>query len=401
MQKILKGILILITVSTLLLTTACSQQAAAGKGQVAGTPEADAAGSHEPDGAELDKSAEPETEPDGTVPESEGTHETGSSEPGKTETGSINESETSEAAESAGGEDTGSEEETQSEPEITIEDTNVAMSDSTSEETKYSKTSAPGINEEKNGDAVIDYSNTSDGYVMVKFTTSTSNRLKALVEGPTTQYQYDLQPKEWAALPLSDGDGTYKIGIYENVRGTSYAQVLVKSINVELTDEFAPFLRSNQYVDFESAPETILKAEDLCDGVEDNLDKVEKVYDYVVTNFTYDYDLAASVASGYVPDLDKVLSKKKGICLDYAGIMTGMLRSQNVPCKLVVGYTGTAYHAWISVWTEETGWIENTIYFDGETWQRMDPTFASTGKQSEKTMQYIGDGKNYVAKYFY
>ena len=34
--------------------------------------------------------------------------------------------------------------------------------------------------------------------------------------------------------------------------------------------------------------------------------------------------------------------------------MTGMLRSQGIPSKLVVGYAGTAYHAWISVWTEET-----------------------------------------------
>ena len=81
--------------------------------------------------------------------------------------------------------------------------------------------------------------------------------------------------------------------------------------------------------------------------------------------------------------------------------MTGMLRSQGVPCKLVVGYAGTAYHAWISVWTEDTGWIDGVIFFDGAVWQRLDPTFASYDNQSDAIMEYIGDGTNYSEKYFY
>ena len=115
-------------------------------------------------------------------------------------------------------------------------------------------------------------------------------------------------------------------------------------------------------------------------------------------------DLAATVQSGYLPVLDEVLAKGKGICFDYAALMTAMLRSQGVPCKLVTGYVGTskpAYHAWISVWSQETGWVDGAIYFDGAVWQRMDPTFASSGSGSEEIVQYIGDGKNYSVKYFY
>ena len=118
-------------------------------------------------------------------------------------------------------------------------------------------------------------------------------------------------------------------------------------------------------------------------------------------NITYDKQLAANVKSGYLPVLDTVLTKKTGICFDYAALMAGMLRSQGIPCKLVVGYAGSAYHAWINVWTEENGWVEGVIYFDGTSWQRMDPTFASTGKESASIMKYIGDGKNYSAKYLY
>ena len=57
----------------------------------------------------------------------------------------------------------------------------------------------------------------------------------------------------------------------------------------------------------------------------------------MVNNITYDTELAETVKSGYLPVLDKVLESKKGICFDYAALMTGMLRSQSVPCKLVVG----------------------------------------------------------------
>ncbi len=131
---------------------------------------------------------------------------------------------------------------------------------------------------------------------------------------------------------------------------------------------------------------------------------LRKVYDFVVSHLTYDTALAQSVQSGYLPDLDKLLAGGKGICFDYAALMTAMLRSQGVPCKLVVGYVGAqdpAYHAWISVWTESDGWVDGAIYFDGAVWQRMDPTFASSGKGSQAIMQYIGDGSNYSERYLY
>ena len=81
--------------------------------------------------------------------------------------------------------------------------------------------------------------------------------------------------------------------------------------------------------------------------------------------------------------------------------MTAMLRSRGIPCKLVVGYSGKAYHAWINTYTNEGGWVDSVIYFDGTSWKLMDPTYASTGRQSDAIMKYIGNGANYKAKYLY
>lgn len=289
--------------------------------------------------------------------------------------------------------------------EINIEDEAVALSSSPAAVPENVKkegvVEAPGIKEKKNSKVVIDYSNTENGYVMIKFSANTNKKLKSQVKGPTSVYTYTLKQGEWEVFPLSDGNGKYQVSVFENVKDTKYAVAGSVSFDVKLKDEFAPYIIPNQYVDYSDAVNTIEKAKELTKDITDPLEKVKTVYDFVVKNFTYDKEKAATVKSGYLPVLDSVLEAKKGICFDYAALMTGMLRSQGVPCKLVVGYAGTAYHAWISVWTEKTGWIDATIYFDGEAWHRMDPTFASSAKQSEEIMKYIGDGSNYTEKYIY
>lgn len=260
---------------------------------------------------------------------------------------------------------------------------------------------ASGTLVKKTAKATIDYSNTGDGYVMVNYTAATTKKLKVQVKGPTTTYTYNLNQGQWTVFPLSDGNGTYTVKVFENTTGNKYSAVSSVDVNVTLKDEFAPFLRPNQYVDFTAESKIVAKAAELTAGKTTNLEKVAAIYDYVIKNTTYDKEKAATVAAGYLPVLDTVLETKKGICFDYAALMTGMLRSQGIPCKLVIGYAGTVYHAWINVWNEEAGWVDAAVYFNGTTWQRMDPTYASTSKQSAEVMAFIGDSNNYTTKYIY
>ena len=257
-----------------------------------------------------------------------------------------------------------------------------------------------GTLEARCDDAVIDYSHTEDGYVMARYLSPTEKRLKLRIIGPATTYTYNLPVDEWTVFPLSDGNGTYTAVVYINTRDNKYATVMTAEFSVELKDEFAPFLRPNQYVDYSNAPESVKKGAELCAGVEEPLEKVATVYDFVVSTLVYDEEKAATVKSGYLPVLDEVLAEERGICFDYAALMTAMLRSQEVPCKLVVGYAGDIYHAWISVWTEHNGWVDGAIFFDGHAWKRMDPTFASYGARSTEIMDFIENG-HYTVKYLY
>ncbi len=251
-----------------------------------------------------------------------------------------------------------------------------------------------------NGRATIDASNTSNGYVMIKYTGGQS-RIKIQIAKSTT-YTYDLNARNtYEVFPFTEGNGTYSIKIFENVSGNQYAQVMSQNISVSLADEFAPFLTPNQYVNFSNGSAAVNKGAELAASAADEIGVVTNVYNYVINNITYDTAKAASVQSGYLPNVDQVLDQKTGICFDYAALMTAMLRSQDIPTKLVIGYSGGLYHAWVNVYIDNIGWVDNFIYFDGHNWSLMDPTFASSGGQSESIKQYIGNGSNYQAKYTY
>lgn len=251
-----------------------------------------------------------------------------------------------------------------------------------------------------NGRATIDASNTSNGYVMIKYTGGQS-RIKIQIAKSTT-YAYDLNARDaYEVFPFTEGNGTYSIKIFENVSGNQYAQVMSQNISVSLADEFAPFLTPNQYVNFSNGSAAVNKGAELAASAADEIGVVTNVYNYVINNITYDTAKAASVQSGYLPNVDQVLAQKTGICFDYAALMTAMLRSQDIPTKLVIGYSGGLYHAWVNVYIDNIGWVDNFIYFDGHNWSLMDPTFASSGGQSESIKQYIGNGSNYQAKYTY
>lgn len=125
-----------------------------------------------------------------------------------------------------------------------------------------------------------------------------------------------------------------------------------------------------------------------------------KAINYVTANITYDTEEAENVESGYIPDPDEVLRTKRGICLDYASLLCAMLRSQRIPTQLEVGYAGTVYHAWLSVYIDNIGWINGMIRFDGRDWTIMDPTFAANSAE-KKLRKFLGDSSNYQTKYTY
>lgn len=248
--------------------------------------------------------------------------------------------------------------------------------------------------------AEIDASNSNEGYVMVKYNGKNPKVKLQITGSDSVTYTYNLQNGGYETFPLSAGSGNYKIAVYENVTGNQYSTALSKDIPVQITNVFGANLYPNQYVDFSSNSKVVDKAMILSDHCASDIEVVTKIYNFVTSSITYDHNKAATVQSGYTSDVDSILFSGTGICLDYAAVMTSMLRSQNIPTRLEVGYAGSAYHAWISTYITDVGWINGIIRFDGQSWSLMDPTFAANTSEAA-LKSFIGNGSNYQTKYVY
>lgn len=252
--------------------------------------------------------------------------------------------------------------------------------------------------------AEIDYGHANDGYVSARWFGTDDARVVFKIVGPqevpgedadTGSIQdlvaskhlsgrvYDV-PLDGTPVtaPLTDGPGTYLIGIYRNKSGNVYSRVMAMELDIGELFGDSVFLAPNGYVAYSDDGPVAEKARDLCDGLDSDVHKIEAVYQYVRSHVGYDGGKAKSVRSGYLSDPEATLETGKGICIDFAVLSAAMLRLEGVPCKVIVGYAGDTYHAWIEAW-------------DGESWVMRDPTFAAS-LSDWSLRRYIGDGSSYV-----
>lgn len=261
---------------------------------------------------------------------------------------------------------------------------------------------SPGTSTLTAENITIDISSAAKGYLAISCTAGDDKKRKFRITPPNdVVYTYDL-PSDGAVcyFPLSCGDGTYRLSVYENVEGSMYAAVLDKTIEVTLDSPYLPFLYPNTEVWFTRDSKAVTVAEETVAPADSDLDAISEIYDYVITHVSYDWDEAENVQSGYIPDVDEVLSTGKGICVDFSALMAAMLRSQRIPTRVEVGYAGDVYHAWVSTYIEDVGWVNGIIRFDGTDWSLMDATLATT--ESERVYRnFISDAGNYKALYLY
>lgn len=248
-------------------------------------------------------------------------------------------------------------------------------------------------------DLSIDFTNAAEGYLYVTYAGDNEDvKLQISCDNGIT-YTYKLKKKD-TVIPLSQGSGLYSVIGYEGMGNGQYAVIYTGEHQLKIENEFGPYLYPNYYVTFTDSTKAVAVGKEVSATCTCDLEVIAAVYDYVIANITYDHEEAENVATDYVPNVDEILETKKGICFDYASLMASMLRSQRIPTRLEVGYAGDAYHAWVTTYVEDIGWINGIIQFDGNEWTLMDPTFAANadGKTLKK---FIGSGDNYTTKYMY
>lgn len=248
--------------------------------------------------------------------------------------------------------------------------------------------------------ACADITSADMGVIKVTYS-GECGKVKVRITKNEAVYDYDLDPGG-TVFPLQSGSGTYNIKVLENVSGKTYAVALDEDFSADIKSEFAPYLVPSQYINYSQSDDCVYKAAELCAGKSGTVEKAAAMFGYITSNVKYDKELAASVKSGYVPNPDKTLESGKGICFDYASLFASMCRSQNIPAKLVMGYVrGNVYHSWNEIYTEESGWVTVDIFLKGSGWELLDPTFYASASDKSAVAEYIGDGSDYSAIYYY
>ena len=227
----------------------------------------------------------------------------------------------------------------------------------------------------ENDSAVLEISNVSKGYIAVKYAGNNA-KVKVTVSTNDIKNTYDIlqyQYGEYVILPLHAGDGEYEVVVYEQLYDSEYLKMLSASFETKMDDELLPFLHPSSLVSFSPDSKAVSIADELGRVSDSDIEVVRRILRYIYRNISYDEMLREDVNetnNNYIPDIDKVLTDGKGICLDYSTLMVAMLRSQGIPAKVVVGDyilkdSDPLRHAWVRAFVQ-TG---------GEGWIDIDPTY--------------------------
>lgn len=126
------------------------------------------------------------------------------------------------------------------------------------------KPEAPGKEVLDHGEAVVDISNVAQGYVALRYKGSAKKISVEVIGKNNKVYKYFIErTEEPTYFPLTSGNGTYQISVYENVQDDEYSVLMMDSFEVKLKNKFLPFLYPNQYVEFTSKTKAVKEAKKL------------------------------------------------------------------------------------------------------------------------------------------
>ena len=101
-------------------------------------------------------------------------------------------------------------------------------------------------------------------------------------------------------------------------------------------------------------------ANELTAGKRGTIEQARAIYDYLVTNMTYD-----KIVPGWGHgDTERACDIKKGNCTDFHSLFISLARAKGIPARFVIGFPLTAkdgmvkgYHCWAEFYVKGKGWI--------------------------------------------
>lgn len=213
--------------------------------------------------------------------------------------------------------------------------------------------------------AKVDILGVPQGTVTLNYSLDQARKCKVMIQKNGKSLYYNLKGRSGSeTFPLQMGNGTYTVAVLENVTGNQYRYLAKETVDLDQENSLDVYLQSVQLIKWEGDDPVIQKTQELTQGLNSDKEKAAAIYNYVVNNYKYDYDKLGRLPSDYIPNINSTDKTRKGICYDFASVYAAMLRSVDIPAKLIKGYGDSieGYHAW------------NEVYLDGK-WKLVDTSF--------------------------
>lgn len=234
------------------------------------------------------------------------------------------------------------------------------------------------------GTYTIDTEQIYSGIFAVEYSVKKDDKVKLMVQKDGTTLYYNLSGfEDRETFPLQMGEGSYTIAVLENIGENRYKQVIKETVEVAKINPLDVYLQSIQLINWNDDSYAVKKADELTHNTKSNEEKVKAVYEYIMQNYAYDSE-KTELPYNYLPDIDKMAKAQKGMCYDFSSLFASMLRSVDIPTKLVKGYGDKVkgYHAW------------NEVYIDGK-WLTIDTSFDAQMAQNKHGLSIYKDSSNY------
>lgn len=237
----------------------------------------------------------------------------------------------------------------------------------------------------------VDWSNAAQGYV----TFTAAKDYEFYLDGPNrTCGIFYVSKDETVKIGLTDGTGKYEYGIgtiVETATGSGMKVLYKNSFEVKAIDsDLAPYLVSTPFGDFENAPKTQAKADELWSDQKSQLINVKDFSGWVYKNIKYDKAFKTGPNDLYV-NPDTVLANGAGVCNEFSKLLTAMLRSQGIPAYYESGKFANipnGSHAWTVAWVELSSEHKNGKTYSTGAWVLLDGTGGSIHNHAT-----LGNGK--------
>lgn len=89
--------------------------------------------------------------------------------------------------------------------------------------------------------ALVDFTHKDDGYIYARLLQEVIG-IKLQIQKDDKKYNYDLKTTDFTTFPVNMENGTYTIKILQQIEGTRYAICASTSMEVNLTNDLAPYL---------------------------------------------------------------------------------------------------------------------------------------------------------------